>query len=189
MKKELLTPAEVAKLFGVSPVTVRKWSQDGLLSAVKTPGGHRRYRRKEIFEYLTKKGFPLPEEESWTPKVMVVDDDKIVINLLKIAIEESYSPIDIQSANNGFDAARMLSRFRPDIVLLDLKMPGMDGIEVCKQIKQDPDIKNAKVFGITGYDSDENRNKFLNAGAEAVIAKPVEKDVLVKLFDPFLKRG
>jgi excisionase family DNA binding protein len=189
MKKELLTPSEVAKLFGVSPVTVRKWSQDGLLNAVKTPGGHRRYRKKEIYEYLTKRGFPLPEDDAWTPRVMIVDDDKVVINLMKMAIEEAYTPVDIQSAMNGFDAARALTKFRPDLVLLDLKMPGMDGIEVTKQIKLDPEMKNTKIYMITGFDSEENKKTAIDAGVDFMLSKPIEKHLLIEALNPILKRS
>ena len=108
--------------------------------------------------------------------ILVVDDDPAIVHIVKEALNMSGKGYDIRIAVDGFAAGRELSLRQPNLVILDIKLPGADGFEVCRQIKALD--KNIKVIAITGFDTEENRRKMKEAGAEAFLAKPFKMDTL-----------
>lgn len=176
--KPYLTPNEVAQWMMVSPVTVRGWAQKGLLQAEVTPGGHRRFRREEVGRFA----------RQWNPvgnqgplRVLIVDDDRAVVGFLRALLEGGAHQTIVETAYDGFDAGRKVHTFFPDIVLLDLMMPGIQGIEVCRQIKQLPGLANVRVIAMSGYLSPENEAELLAAGAECCLSKPIDTTRLLKV--------
>lgn len=177
-KKPYLTPTEVAEWMMVSPVTVRGWAQKGLLVAETTPGGHRRFRREEVERFA----------RQWNPvgnkgpiRILIVDDDRAVRGFLTELLEGGEYPAVVDTAHDGFDAGRKIHTFAPDIVLLDLMMPGIKGSEVCRQIKQTPGLGRVRVIAMSGFLSAENAVELLAAGAECCISKPVDTPALLTL--------
>ncbi|MFZ4478442.1 MAG: response regulator [Rhodoferax sp.] len=173
-----LTPNEVAQWMMVSPVTVRGWSQKGLLQAEVTPGGHRRYRLEEVERFA----------RQWNPagnkgplRVLIVDDDRSVVGFLRELLEGGNYQVVVESAHDGFEAGRKVHSFSPDIVLLDYMMPGIKGSEVCRQIKQLPGPANVRVIAMSGYLNPQTEAELLAAGAECCLAKPVDTNRLLKL--------
>lgn len=169
--KPYLTPIEVAQWMMVSPVTVRGWAQKGLLQAEVTPGGHRRFRYEEVERFA----------RQWNPvgnkgplRVLIVDDDPAVVGFLRELLEGGPHPTVVETAHDGFDAGRKVHTFLPDIVLLDLMMPGIKGTEVCRQIKRIPGQTNVRVIAMSGYLSPENEAELLAAGAECCFVKPLD---------------
>jgi DNA-binding response OmpR family regulator len=85
-----------------------------------------------------------------------------------------------ETASDGFEAGTKIMQFKPDLIILDLFMPGMDGFEVCKQIKENSNTSQIKILAFTGFDSKENKERIMRAGADDYLVKPVEKSVLLK---------
>ena len=90
-------------------------------------------------------------------------------------------------ASSGFEAGAKVARFKPGLIILDLFMPEMSGFEVCRRIKEDPDTSHIKILALTGYDTEENREKIMKAGADGYMAKPVVIDVLIRHVEDLLK--
>ena len=176
--KTYLTPSETAKILMVSPITVRAWAQKGLLPSETTLGGHRRFLRENVEQFAKQGKTPPPRNEL---RVLVVDDDKQVTGLLVEWLTGLDEPFIVSAAADGFETGSKVYSFEPDIVLLDLMMPKLDGFAVCRQIKADPDIRDIRVIGMTGYPSPENQKHILEAGAEACISKPLDFQLLLKL--------
>jgi len=175
--EEFLTPAEVANLLGVAPVTVRAWAGKGLCADRVTPGGHRRFARHEVERFARERGMPLANGQlSTTPRTLVVDDDPQVQRLLCEFLAQH--GIETAIAGDGFEAGFQVATFQPNLVLLDLKMPGMDGLEVCRRIKADPATRATRVVFLSGYLTAERREAMRVAGAELCIAKPLDMAVL-----------
>ncbi len=169
--EDLLTPGEAAKLLHVSPVTLRHWAIDQKLNFVVTPGGHRRFRIADIQEFVaaSKKGYP-----NAASTVLIVDDDSHHARFLADFFADFQPETTTLIADNGFKAADLLHRFRPDLVLLDLMMPGMNGFDVCKHIKTDSISAGIPVIAMTGFPSRENVERILEAGAESCLGKPID---------------
>ncbi len=185
-QKSIFTTFETAKLCRVSPLSIINWVNAGRLPAFRTPGRHRRIRREDLVQFMRDTGMPLPEElreGSGKPKVLVVDDDANIREVLSEHLATRSTPYEVQTAANGFEAGRLVAAFRPDVVLLDLKMAGLDGFQVCRTIKADPDTSSTVVIAMTGYYSPETEARILECGAIRCFAKPVEASTLSSFID------
>jgi excisionase family DNA binding protein len=169
LNKSYLTPHEVAALLMVSPITVRGWANKGLLKAETTPGGHRRFLLSEVDRFIQER--PLLSR-SLGLRVLIVDDEVALAKSLAIYL--SGLGVSTEVAFDGFDAGKKLNAFDPDIILLDLMMPGLDGFDVCRRIKQNPAHNKLRIIAMTGYPSPENEQLILECGAERLLVKPVD---------------
>lgn len=190
---ELLKISEIAEVAKVLPSTIRHYTDIGLLRvAGYTDGGHRLYSRTETLERLSKiqafskRGLTLPEikfemeGKSKIKKVLVVDDEPEVGELVTELLRIKFPHWQVKVATDGFMAGRMLGEFYPDIVILDLMLPGVDGFQVCRQIRNDPALIGILVLAITGYDSPEMRARIMECGADDYLAKPMDNKELVE---------
>jgi DNA-binding response OmpR family regulator len=111
------------------------------------------------------------------PLVLIVDDIDRNIQLLSLVL--SKHNYEIASAGNGFQALELLEKISPDIILLDITMPGMDGFEVCTKLKANPATSETPVIFLTGRGSVEDINKGFSVGAVDYIAKPFNSEELL----------
>ena len=175
---ELLTPKDVANQLGVSPVTVRVWAQEKKLPFITTPGGHRRFKQKDIDEFAQQNC-----RSSSSMAILIVDDDEQHAELLAEYIR--YIPLEARTyiAHDGFEAGQLITQIKPDCVLLDLMMPGMDGFSVCQRIKEDPATRHIRVIATTGYAELENVSRIIQSGAEKCLSKPINRETFNSLFE------
>ena len=179
-EKNYLTPQEVARLLMVSPVTVRQWAQRGEIEAVTTPGGHRRFTHDAVSSFARKRGILLSMNGGSRPlRVLVVDDDPQLNRFLTELFQLQSPRVEVESASNGFEAGLKVETFKPDVILLDLMMPGMDGFEVCRMVKRDPLRASIRIVALSGYMTEENAARAIEAGAETCLSKPVETQLLL----------
>ncbi len=177
--KKYLTPAEVADRMMVSPITVRQWAEKGWLPAVTTAGGHRRFAQDDVERLAQERGLPPLPVAKENLRVLVVDDDVQLAGFLRELISTTDEDAEVEISLDGFDAGQKVRTFLPQIVLLDLMMPGLDGFQVCASLKQDPATRNIRVIAMTGYPSPENIERIESAGAEACFAKPLNTKKLL----------
>lgn len=163
-----LTPTQAAQILMVSPITVRQWAQKGLLPYRTTPGGHRRFLEADVRQFADR----LDRRSDQQRRVLIVDDDRQLATFLCTLFQAQDGAPAVDVAYDGFEAGRMLQRFKPDTVVLDIMMPGMDGIEVCRRLKEDRDTTHIRVVAITGQANEEIESRMRSAGAEAFLAKP-----------------
>jgi CheY-like chemotaxis protein len=165
----------------VDPGSVANWVDQGLLKAHRTPGGHRRVAAEDLMVFLREHKMPIPEALEPAPtRVLVVDDELAIAELVSEAIRSTHPEYDVQIANDGFKAGTMLTTMTPDLVVLDLMMPGLDGFEVCKLIKSQDSTKHAAVIAMTGFASQENVDRIMSCGARACLAKPLAIPELIQ---------
>jgi excisionase family DNA binding protein len=169
VEREYLTPNEVANLLQVSPVTVRQWAQKGLLPAQTTAGGHRRFARAVVQAFARDRGMAAPAARD---SLLIVDDNRSFNDYLAALFGVEFPELEIHSACDGFEAGRLVALHKPTVVLLDVMMPGVDGTEVCRRLKQDPQTAGIRVVAMTGFHSPEVEKKMLAAGAEVLLRKP-----------------
>ncbi len=114
---------------------------------------------------------PLEAARSGSRRVLIVDDDEPIVKMLTKFFTE-LGGYEIIAAADGLDAGVQVARFHPDLVLLDIEIPQMDGIAVCRKIKADPATRNAQVLIMTGFGTPEHRKAVATCGADGFIAKP-----------------
>jgi len=113
-------------------------------------------------------------------RVLIVDDEPRNLRILDETLEELCL---LAEALNGEQALQKVNTFKPDLILLDGMMPGITGLEVCKQVKKDPLHRHVKIIFLTGQASGIERNEGLAAGADGYMAKPFEEDALLAEID------
>ncbi|NOX91857.1 MAG: response regulator [Gammaproteobacteria bacterium] len=189
-KVRYMTPSEAATLLMISPVTLRHWALAGKLAFVTTPGGHRRFAEDEVKRFASRY---VPANEALVThinsvpgddgvhRILIVDDDVQLSGFLVELLQGLPDPVQTEVANDGFEAGQKLQTFRPHTVLLDLMMPGIKGFDVCRKIKENPETCGTRVVVMTGYHTLENMMQAMEAGAEACLAKPLDKIQLFKV--------
>jgi excisionase family DNA binding protein len=173
--KDTYSTHDVAKICCVTPTTVIRWIEDGLIPAFKTVGGHRRVRREDLERVCRERGIPFNVPAGTeVGRILVVDDEPVVLDLVRDVVKELNHKFEVEVAKDAFDAGRLVVAFRPQLIFLDLMMPGVDGFEVCTRLKKDAATKDTEVIAITGYYTDANMDRILSAGAAACLKKPLD---------------
>ncbi|MCD6364293.1 MAG: response regulator [Planctomycetes bacterium] len=171
----------IAKMLCVDPGSVANWIDQGMLSAHRTPGGHRRVTAADLMKFLHEHKMPVPTELEPTPiRILVVDDDVGVAQLVARAIRTAHPDWEVVEANDGFQAGTLVATHRPNVVILNLRMPGIDGYEVCRLIKSQESTKHTEVLAMTAYHSEESEERILDCGARACMTKPLSMARLLK---------
>jgi excisionase family DNA binding protein len=173
--KTIYTTHEVSRLLHVNPRSVINWIEQSLLQSYRTPGGHRRIRHDDLMAFLRKHQIPTPASLVADKfSILIVDDDQEIIDLLKAYLERQ-APYEISTAADGITALIEVGRVKPDLLILDIMIPGVDGVEVCRRIKADSSNRTA-IIAISG--TTERQSQVLEAGADAFMLKPVDMDQL-----------
>lgn len=174
-----LTPVEAAELLMVSTASIRLWATKGLLAAQMTAGGHRRFLMRDIENFA--KSMAIETRKSSDIKVLVIDDNKQLLCYLTELLSDLPGIESIEVASDGFNGGRKVESFRPDVLLLDIKMPGLDGIEVCERLMASESNQQIRVIAMTGYASKHEIDRMMAAGAEACLSKPINTQALFKV--------
>ncbi|HJS90063.1 MAG TPA: response regulator [Steroidobacteraceae bacterium] len=173
--KKYVTSLEAAGLLMVSPVTIREWARKGLLPSVSTAGGHRRFLLDQLRQFAARHGIALEgevgERAAEPERVLLVDDDTVFAEYLREIVLRSGSPVIVKTARDGFEAGQLTEVFRPRIVVLDINMPRIDGIELCRRLRATPTTAGSRIVILSGSLSEENVSAARSAGADAWIEK------------------
>jgi excisionase family DNA binding protein len=175
LSRLFFTTFEISQICGVNPTTVQNWVKRKQLKAFKTPGGHRRVRREDLIAFMKEFGMPFPEGFSQNPPlVMIVDDEKDILDMLEDLLRTGEDSINVVRAQSGVAALLMIGEYKPDLLILDIMMPGMNGIDVCQKLRASASTQNIKIVAISGDHNPAVRERILNAGADLFFAKPLE---------------
>ena len=194
-KHSYLTPKVVAELLMVSTATIRLWAESGELKSRLTAGGHRRFMQNDIDVFAETKNLELNiqnrnkhenderENIKGLTKILIVDDEPMYAEFLQTMLTIELQNVKTEISLDGFDAANKLRDFSPDIILLDINIPGLNGFKVCKHVKQTPALKHIRVIAISGELNADNTKLILKEGAEAFFEKPLNKAALLSQID------
>ena len=148
-------------------------------------------RCKKVYA-LQKKGYTISmikdilqqeEEKQSVRKILIVDDEKKFSNLLKKFFEKNNYVVEL--AFDGWDAGLKAAQFMPSIIILDIALPGINGMEVCKNLKSNPKTGNIKIVTISG-DLRHSEQVILDAGADIYFTKPVDFETLLNVCNEFV---
>lgn len=177
--QRLLRTGEVSRYCKVGYSTVTKWIKKGGLKARRKPGGHYRIRQDDLISFLRKRNKTVPAELlSAKKRILVVDDEPEMVQIIEDALTGEDDGFNITRAHDGYGACLKVNTFRPDLVILDIKMPDIDGFEVCRRIKINDETKKMKVLVITAYSDSSYIKRIRKAGADKLMTKPFDLEEL-----------
>ena len=170
--KTVFTTGEAAKICKVSQQTIIRCFDNGTLKGFRVPGSRfRRIPRDQLFAFMKDNGIPTDALESGKRKVLIVDDDVELVELM-VDVFERDGRFDVRSANNGFDAGMLVKEFRPDLVVLDVMLPDINGKEVCQRVRSDSNLEAVKIICISGMVEQDKIAELRVAGADDFLNKP-----------------
>jgi len=178
--KTVFTTGEAAKVCKVSQQTIIRCFDNGQLKGFRVPGSKfRRIPREMLFKFMKDNGIPTDALESGKRKVLVVDDDVEIVELLQRALEDD-GRFEVRVAANGFDAGMMVKEYRPDIIVLDVMLPDINGKEVCHRVRSDNSLEEVRIICISGLVEEDKIQELKLAGADDFVHKPFEVDYLIE---------
>jgi len=177
--KTVFTTGEAARICKVSQQTIIRCFDNGQLKGFRVPGSKfRRIPREQLFLFMKDNGIPTDALETGKRKVLVVDDDHDLVELI-VAVLEDDGRFETKVANNGFEAGMMVKEYRPDLIVLDVMLPDINGKEVCVRVRNDDSLENVKIICISGMVEREKIIELRESGADDFLQKPFETDILV----------
>jgi len=176
-----LSTGEVARYCGVSSGAVWKWVKKGRLRAYRAPGGQYLIERGAFKAFLRENDMPVDPTffARSVKRVLIIDDEPTVVEVVVRAVQQLGEGIEIATASDGFEAGLQIATFRPDLLVLDLMMPQIDGFEVCRVVRRNAATAHIKILIITAYGIHENIEKALQSGADDFMHKPLNIPSLV----------
>lgn len=184
-RPQRLTCTEAATLLGVSGRTVRRWCNDGTLPAIVTEGGHHRLDEAAVWSLRASRGrravlrrqSSRPKKAALAPRCLIVEDDPMqAAALARLVHRVGGADVEVTIEYDGFGAGLALGRSLPDLLLLDLELPGLDGRRVLERAGFGVGVKPMRVVVHTGKVSDRDREALLGMGVDAIWDKPLRPD-------------
>ena len=177
--KTVFTTGEAAKICKVSQQTIIRCFDNGSLKGFRVPGSRfRRIPRDQLYAFMKDNGIPTDALESSKRKVLIVDDDEELVELLSDVFSKD-GRFDVRTANNGFDAGMMVKELRPDLVVLDVMLPDINGKEVCHRVRSDESLESVKIICISGMVEQDKIAELKAAGANDFMHKPFNVERLL----------
>jgi len=177
--KTVYTTGEAARLCKVSQQTIIRCFDNGQLKGFRVPGSKfRRIPREQLFMFMRDNGIPTDALETGKRKVLVVDDDPDLVDLI-VSVLVDDGRFETRVANNGFEAGMMVKEYRPDLIVLDIMLPDINGKEVCVRVRNDNSMDGVKIICISGMVERDKVRELREAGADDFLQKPFETDILI----------
>lgn len=171
-EKTVITTGVVAAHCQVSYETVKQWIRQGKLPAYATPGRRHYIQIDDFRAFLDTYGMPpFDPGRSRKRKILVVDDEACLVQMITQFLTDT-GDYECTSASNGYEAGVQVMAFRPDLVILDLIMPRIDGFTVCQKLKATPATQHILVLAVTAYPEDGDLETIIARGADACLVKP-----------------
>ncbi len=182
MTKKVLTTGKAAGYLGVSSVTVYNWIRAGKLEAYKTPGGQYRIQPEVLVDFMEKHNMPIPKAMShFMPKrILVVADDLMIETIVHQALQQSGLKYQLKVSKNGYETATQMLKFHPDLVIISLLTERLDGIEIIKQIKREPETRESKILIIKNGDMDASVETTLKLEINGSLNMPLQPEAVKK---------
>ncbi len=176
--RRFFTTSEVAHYCAVTNDGVLKWIKSGKLRAFSTPGGHYRVSAEDFRAFLEK--FDIPVDEGFfrgsqrERAVLVVDDEPDIREILGRLLKELDQDLRVEEACDGYEAGIKIGTLQPDLIIMDVMMPRVDGISLCKSVRENAKTRHIKVLAITAFPEQDNVKKMYDAGADLCLIKPLQ---------------
>ena len=171
---EFLTTRQAALRLGFSLGTVQNMVESGALEAWKTSGGHRRIPVASIEKLLARRRNLTPgTQDSGAPlEILIAEDDPTLQLLYQLTMESWDLPIKLRIVGNGFEGLLQVGQQVPDILIADLMMPGMDGFEMIRNLRANPNLARMDIIVVSAIEREEIAKKGLPSDV-TVMGKPI----------------
>lgn len=178
--KTVFTTGEAAKICKVSQQTIIRCFDSGQLKGFRVPGSRfRRIPRESLYRFMKENGIPTDALESGRRRILIVDDDQAVVDLITDVLAGD-ARFETRSVNNGFGAGMLAKEYHPDLIVLDVMLPDINGKAVCELVRQDPTMSDIRIICISGMIEEDKIEELKQSGADDFLQKPLDIDELLR---------
>jgi excisionase family DNA binding protein len=178
--KTVFTTGEAAKICKVSQQTIIRCFDSGQLKGFRVPGSRfRRIPRDALYRFMKDNNIPTDALESGRRRILVVDDEPEVVQIIKDALLAD-GRFEVKDVDNGFGAGMMAKEYHPDLMVLDIMLPDINGKAVCELVHRDPSMSDIKIFCISGMIEEDKIGELHESGADDFMSKPLDVDELLR---------
>jgi len=178
--KTVFTTGEAAKICKVSQQTIIRCFDSGQLKGFRVPGSRfRRIPREALHRFMKDNNIPTDALESGRRRILIVDDDQAVVDLISDVLSAD-ARFETRVVNNGFGAGMLAKEYHPDLIVLDVMLPDINGQAVCELIRQDPTMADIKIICISGMIEEDKIAELKTSGADDFLHKPLDIDDLIR---------
>jgi excisionase family DNA binding protein len=167
-----LTTREAAARLGVTVNAIKAWIRDEQLPALRTPGGHHRIAEADLTAFQARLSERSRGAGNGRRCVLIADDDEALLEALRETVEQVIPEARVATACDGYEALLQVGALRPNVLVLDIRMPRIDGFEVCRRLKARRETSATRILAVTAYPDGHIREKILEAGADDFLEKP-----------------
>jgi two-component system, OmpR family, response regulator len=187
--KKPLSVGQVAEICRVSKKTVLNWIYDGALKAFTTYGGHYRLWPSNVKKFLDATGMDIPFDyiDERTTQILIIDDDTDYTQMMKAAIATELPDAEVTATDDGYEGLMLIGEKKPQLVILDIKMPKLDGFQVLDLLKSRKQEHDIKVLVITGYLDAQTKQQLQQTVADHWMDKLTDLDVMIKTIVAFIR--
>jgi len=177
--KSVYTTGEVAEICKVSQQTVIRCFDSGKLRGFRVPGSRfRRIPHENLLQFMKENNIPLDHLRSGKRRVLVVDDDEAILEML-VELLERDGRFEVRVARGGYEAGLLTQEFRPEALVLDYKLPDINGTRVCRTIRSNPSLASIRIIIISGVADPDEIAELEASGADDFLRKPFQIDELI----------
>lgn len=180
---ELMTTRQAGEALGVAVRTVQLWVESGVLPAWRTAGGHRRIARSAVEKLLAERSQaiaqPVIKKQAQSKgerplRLLVVEDDPDLLRLFTLMVEGWDFPVELTTATNGFEGLIRIGQVRPDMVVTDLNMPGMDSLQMLRSLKKPgADLDDLAIVAVSALSQTDIQDRGGLPEGVTIFQKPV----------------
>jgi len=187
--KKPLSVGQVAEICRVSKKTVLNWIYDGALKAFTTYGGHYRIWPANVKRFLDAAGMDIPFDfvDDRTTHILIIDDDQAYSQMLRDAILAEIASVEVVTTDDGYEGLMLIGEIRPQLVILDIKMPKLDGFQVLELLKTRKTEHDMKVLVVSGYLDKSTKEQISKTIAEGAVDKLTDTSTLLKTIGAMLR--
>ncbi len=190
---------QIGKMLNVSRQAVNQWIDKGYMNSYRTPGGHRRVRKESLLDFLHERKMPVPSglmenrDDSnlgmRAPVIYLVDDDTSFLLGMEHVFSQQISHGEIVSYGNGYDALVAIGARTPDLLVMDLKISGLNGAEIVRHLQNNEMTRSLPIVVVTECDiTPQWRSSILQMGVEAIYTKELPVAQIGEQITAFLDR-
>ena len=188
--EKLLTTGDIARYCHTVIAQVKRWIKSGEIETIQNPGGHYRITKESFRNFLERNRMPISEEffqAAQKKKILIADDDAGLVDAISEVFITRYRDMEIEKAYDGYEALIKTGDFKPDLLILDIRMPKIDGLEVCRRLREDTArTPGIKIIAITAHSASYDRKTVLKNGADEYLQKPFKMKKLIEAVEKLI---
>jgi CheY-like chemotaxis protein len=171
---------EAARILCVPQASITAWIRERHCEAVRRPRRRRRIAAADLVRFARDRRLPIPEalRALAITKVLVIDDEQLVLSALRRSLKSRSDEFCIEMSSSSVQGLSLIGSFQPTVLLLDIRMPGLDGLEVMERLRTTAETKDLLVVAMSGYMDEGTTERCIKLGAAACLSKPVSGSAL-----------